>query len=120
MDVIKDDEDEIITAAINYWFTKMATCQPNQNALAGTHKRLTWAELDQRVSQIANALIKSGIQPNQRIAILGRNSVDYALLFLGGLRAGICIVPLSTLASSEALAGMINDNEAKLLFVSRD
>ena len=61
-----------------------------------------------------------GIQPNQRIAILARNSIDYATLFLGGLRAGICIVPLSTLASGESLAGMINNSEAKLLFVSDD
>ena len=120
MNAIKNDGDKIITTDINCWFTKMATCQPNQDALADTHKRLTWAELDQQVSQIANALIKTGIEPKERIAILGRNSVDYALLFLGGLRAGICIIPLSTLASSEALAGMINDSEAKLLFVSRD
>jgi len=98
------------------------TAQSNSDmfALADSRQRFMWPELDETLNQIANALIKYGIQPNQRIAILGRNSVDYALLFLGGLRAGICIVPLSTLASSEALAGMVNDSEAKLLFVSRD
>ncbi len=99
---------------------RAAQAQPGAIALADSTRRLTWETLDTTLNQVANALIQRDIQPNQRIAILGRNSVDYGLLFLGGLRAGICIVPLSTLASSEALAGMINDSEAKLLFVSRD
>ncbi|MDB0047390.1 AMP-binding protein [Porticoccaceae bacterium] len=98
---------------------RSAQQHPAQLALADSRQQLTWAQLDQQLNRVANALIGLGIQPNERIAILGRNSVDYALLFLGGLRAGICIVPLSTLASSEALAGMVNDSEAKLLFVSR-
>ena len=93
---------------------------PHCLALADSVQDYTWQVLDKNLNQVANALIRSGIQPKQRIAILGRNSVDYALLFLGGLRAGICIVPLSTLASSEALSGMVNDSETRLLFVSRD
>ena len=97
-----------------------AQTNPNQLALADSTQSFTWSALDKTLNQVANALIKSGIKPNQRIAILGSNSVNYALLFLGGLRAGICITPLSTLASSEALAGMINNSEAKLLFVSQD
>ena len=99
---------------------RSAQQHPAQLALADSRQQLTWAKLDQQLNRVANALIGLGIQPNERIAILGRNSVDYALLFLGGLRAGICIVPLSTLASSDALAGMVNDSEARLLFVSRD
>lgn len=39
---------------------------------------------------------------------------------MGCLRAGICVAPLSTLASSEALIRMINDSQAKLLFISPD
>ena len=93
---------------------------PMQIALADSNQQLTWQQLDKRLNKIANTFIELGIQPNQRIAILGRNSVDYATLFLGGLRAGICISPLSTLSSGEALAGMINDSEAQLLFVSTD
>ena len=93
---------------------------PAKLALADSKNKLTWHQLDQRLNQTANALIGQGIQANERVAILGRNSVEYATLFLGALRAGICIVPLSTLASSDTLASMINDSGAKLLFVSKD
>ena len=91
---------------------QFAERHPNQLALADSHQQLTWGELDQQLNRVAHALMGLGIEPSQRLAILGRNSVDYALLFLGGLRAGICITPLSTLASSEALVGMINDSGA--------
>lgn len=93
---------------------------PDKVALTDSNRRFTWDTLDKTLNQVAHALIEIGMAPNQRIAILASNSVDYALLFLGGLRAGVCITPLSTLASSDALAGMINDSEAKLLFVSKD
>ena len=93
---------------------------PHQLALVDSHQQLTWAELDQRLNRVANALIGLGLQPNDRIALLGRNSIDYAVLFFGGLRAGICITPLSILASPQALIGMINDSDAKRLFVSPD
>ena len=87
---------EDIDACLRHWANK----HPQKLAIADSQKRLTWQALDNTLNQVANALIAAGIQPNERIAILGRNSVDYAALFLGGLRAGVCITPLSTLASS--------------------
>ena len=97
-------------------------CQshPDHLALCDSYQRLSWRELDDQLNIIASAFINRGLKPNSRIAILARNSVSYALLFLGGLRAGLCVTPLSTLASSQALAAMINDSGAPLLFVSED
>ena len=105
-----------IDTYLHHW----SKTHPQKLAIADSQQRLTWQALDSKLNQVAHGLIQSGLMPNQRLAILGLNSVDYALLFLGGLRAGLCIVPLSPLASSESLAGMINDSEAKLLFVSKD
>ena len=104
---------------IDIYLHRCSKTHPQKLAIADAQQRLTWQALDIKLNQIANAFIALNIQPNQRIAILGKNSVDYALLFLGGLRAGLCIVPLSTLASADSLANMINDSEAKLLFVSQ-
>jgi len=116
----KTDETGSAAVDINQLFQHIAQQKPACSALADSRQQLTWQQLDQRLNQIANRLIALGIEPNQRIAILARNSISYATLFLGGLRAGICIVPLSTLSSGESLAGMINDSQAKLLFVSDD
>lgn len=107
-------------ADLDIHLRKAASLYPNKLALADSTTRLTWQQLDHQLNKVAHAFMALGIKPNEHIAILARNSVEYATLFLGGLRAGICIAPLSTLASSESLAAMINDSEAKLLFVSDD
>ena len=105
---------------LDIYLGEYAAAYPDLIALADDNTQLSWQQLDRCLNKIANQLIALGIKPDERIAILGRNSVDYATLFLGGLRAGVCIAPLSTLASSETLAAMINDSGAKLLFVSDD
>jgi len=93
--------------------------RPQSTALVVGQKKISWRELNARINKIANAFVSARIQPDQRIAILGRNSLDYALLFLGVSRAGLCIVPLSSLASPNNLLGMLKDSNAQLLFVSQ-
>jgi len=115
MSVYSNQSGEDIDSCLHHW----SKIDPLKLAIADSQQRLTWQALDRKLNQVAHGLIQLGLEPNQRLAILGRNSVDYGLLFLGGLRAGLCIVPLSPLASSESLAGMINDSEAQLLFVSQ-
>ena len=45
-------------------------------------------------------LIARGVTRGDRVAVLSPNSAAYAVLFMGILRAGGCVVPLSTMASS--------------------
>jgi acyl-CoA synthetase (AMP-forming)/AMP-acid ligase II len=92
----------------------------NSDAEAIVHEqtRLSWAELDVRINRVANALIERGIQKTDRVAVLAPNSAAYAEIFLGGLRAGACLTPLSTMASAEALQKMLEDSGAKVLFLA--
>lgn len=79
---------------------------------------LTWRELEQRSNQLAHALIELDIGPGQRICLLGDNSVVYVLVFLAALKAGVCVVPLPTLISPDALRRMIVEVEPAAVFVS--
>ena len=91
---------------------------PEGEALVCGSARLTWRTFDERVNRVANALLARGVVKGDNIAVLSRNSVPYAELFIGILRAGACITPLSTMASSEALGKMVKDCGAKMLFLS--
>ncbi|RWA56418.1 hypothetical protein AU476_03595 [Cupriavidus sp. UYMSc13B] len=55
-----------------------------------------------------------------KIAILGVNSVEYLELFMGAVRAGVCVVPLSSMGQADACRDMIDDSDSQLLFVSED
>lgn len=91
---------------------------PQAEAIICGDTRLTWAQFDARVNRVANALIALGVEPHDRVAVLSPNSAAYAEVFIGGLRAGACIVPLSTMAAPEALRKMLMDCGAKLLFLA--
>jgi long-chain acyl-CoA synthetase len=43
----------------------------------------TWRECDERVRRIAGALLARGLQPGDRVAILGRTRLDWVLVALG-------------------------------------
>ncbi|MFK7751331.1 MAG: class I adenylate-forming enzyme family protein [Sedimentitalea sp.] len=92
---------------------------PGDTALVCGDERLSWEVLDRRINQVANALLATGLQQGDRVAILSENSVPYVELFLGILRAGGCVTPLSTMASPDALHKMLVDCGARALFLSR-
>jgi acyl-CoA synthetase (AMP-forming)/AMP-acid ligase II len=96
-----------------------AKADPDKLALVCGQTRLTWAGFDAGINRVANLLLGQGMQKGDRIAILSPNSADYALLFMGILRAGGCVTPLSSMASAEALQKMLADCAARAIFVAR-
>ncbi|WP_169569832.1 class I adenylate-forming enzyme family protein [Sneathiella limimaris] len=99
-------------------FQQSATEAPELEVLQVEGAGVTWAELILDVNKVANFLTSRGLGRGDKIAILARSSREYVTVYLGGLQAGVCIVPLSGMASSEQLAGMIEDSGSKLLFAS--
>lgn len=97
---------------------KNAAAHPDKLALVCGDTRLTWGTLDVHTSQVANLLLGLDIAKGDNIAILSANSIPYAELFLGILRAGACVTPLSSMASPEALQKMLVDCGAKVIFVA--
>jgi long-chain acyl-CoA synthetase len=89
---------------------------PAQAALRQGARSLSWRELDRQMDRVAAALQRDGLQPQDSIAICAANSIEYAVTFLGALRAGAAVAPLPTGSLPEQLAGMVADSGAKLLF----
>jgi long-chain acyl-CoA synthetase len=78
----------------------------------------SWREFDGRVNKVARSLASMSVGRGDKIAILAANSIEYLETFMGGLRAGACVVPLSTMAAADALEKMLDDCDAKVLFLS--
>ena len=58
-------------------------------------RTLTWAQADAAASSIAQGLLDRGLGPDRPLMILSGNSIDHALLMLGGFLAGVPVVPVS-------------------------
>ena len=78
---------------------------------------MDFATLNERMDRVSAALQRDGVAAGSVVAICSQTSLDYAVLLLGAIRAGVVFAPLVTVAMPETLAVMIADSDAKLLFV---
>ncbi len=79
---------------------------------------LTYGELDQRVRRMAAALQALGLRREERIFVCMHDTVDYPVVFLGALYAGIVPVAVNTLLTADDYAYMLADSRAQAVLVS--
>ncbi len=94
-----------------------AAARPGQAALVQGEHSFSYAELDGLMDRVAAALQRDGVQPGQTIALCGASTPLQAALFLGALRAGVAVAPLSPSSTPDSFASMLRDAGAQLLFV---
>jgi acyl-CoA synthetase (AMP-forming)/AMP-acid ligase II len=90
--------------------------RPRHPALLQDGRALDYAALDERMDRVAAALERDGVRPGDAVAICAATSIEYATVFLGALRAGAVVAPLSPSSTPESLATMAGDSGARLLF----
>ena len=93
--------------------TRHARYRPDHPALVCAGERLTFAELDQRVNRIANALLAAGLTRGERVATLLPNGVELLGLYWACAKSGLVVVPMSPLLQAPALAGLLRDAGAR-------
>jgi len=76
-------------------------------------RRLTYGEARQVADAIAQALLERGLSADRPVMILSGNSIEHALLMLGGYTAGIPIAPISVAYSLQS------QDHAKLKEIAR-
>ena len=77
--------------------------------------RVTYAGLLELVNRTGHALRAMGVEPEQRVAMLLADGVDWAATFFGALRIGAVAVPLNTRLGADEWAEMLRDSRAKVL-----
>ncbi|MFL9812166.1 acyl--CoA ligase [Stutzerimonas sp. VN223-3] len=98
---------------IKHW----AKHRPDHRALIQGERSLSFAQLDAHMNRVAAAVQRDGMKPGDVLAICALNSIEYATVFLGALRAGVAVAPLAPSASAESLLTMLADASPHLLFI---
>jgi len=82
-------------------------------------ERYTYKEVYDRAAQVGNALIASGIEKGDRVAICMQNNPEYLYTYMGIVGIGAVCVPLNSWwVPSEVLYGL-EHSDAKLLFADQ-
>ena len=90
----------------------------NKVAFIDTDGAVTYGELQARTSAFAAALLDLGLRPEERLALLLPDTIDFPVAFWGGVRAGIVVLPLNTLLTGEQYAYILGDSRAAAIVVA--
>ncbi len=77
---------------------------------------LTYGQVGEQILIWHRILNKSGIRKGDKIALIGRNSIHWALTYLMTVSYGAVIVPILADFSSDDMEHLINHSDARLLF----
>jgi len=81
---------------------------------------LTYAELAQAAGEFGAALVESGLQPGDRVAIWCFNCAEWVVAVLGVFAAGGVLVPVNTRFKGREAADMLGRSGAKVLVTVTD
>jgi len=95
--------------------TEAAARHPQRPAVSAGDTVVTYQELDQLSNQVARALLRLGVSPGDRVAILAPKSVAAVIGIYGALKAGACYVPLDPKAPVQRLSYVVRDSAAAVI-----
>ena len=102
------------------WLVRIARRLPNAPALlCGNNIVSDYAEFARRVASLASALqARLGISPGDRVAIIMSNRIEYLELLYATWFVGAAVVPINCKLHAKEAAWIIENAEAKAVFVS--
>src|SRR3954453_12530091 len=89
-------------------------------ALHVDDRSITWGQLDRRTSQVAQALRAEGVGSQDHIALIDKNAPEYFEVLFGGAKINAITVAVNWRLAPPEMAYIINDAEAKVLFVGAE
>ncbi len=109
-----------VPATIPAALARAAERWPDAEALVDGTERLSFSELRERSLAFARALVASGVEPADRIAIWAPNSVAWIVASFGTYAAGAVQVPINTRFKAAEAAHVLNTARARLLLTVTD
>jgi long-chain acyl-CoA synthetase len=83
----------------------------------GSYRTISYRDLEGIALRVASNLIRAGLRPRDRMAILSQNRPEWAYADLGSLLAGAITSAVYATSLPEEAAFIIQDLEASILFV---
>jgi acyl-CoA synthetase (AMP-forming)/AMP-acid ligase II len=83
-------------------------------------RELTFGQLKDSVDRLAKGLQDTGVQKGERIGVLGKNSLEYFLLFGAASALGLVVLPINWRLSAEEVGNNLADGAPRLVFADAE
>ena len=90
---------------------------PERDCILFEGRRQTFAQTNERVNRLGNALATLGVERGDRVAILQVNCPEYVESYYAVAKLGAILVPLNFRSKQDELSYMLDNAEAKVLLV---
>ncbi len=102
--------------------TKRAELNPDREAYVDSSLpvRLTFAQLNERVNQVAAVLLDQGVKPGDRVAIMMMNSAEFFESYFAIAKIGGVVVPLNWRQVADELEFILKDSGSETLIFGNE
>jgi len=83
-------------------------------------RELSFTAYKQQVDRLATGLAEAGVAKGERIGVIGKNSLEFFLLYGAAARLGAIMLPINWRLSSDEMLFNLNDCTVKLLFLDEE
>jgi len=94
--------------------------QPGVPAIICAGRSLDYGGLHRESDRIAAAMVADGLNPGDRVAYLGQESVEYYATLFACAKAGIVLVPINFRLAAPEVEHILRDSGSALLIVDAD
>lgn len=103
--------------SVSLQLARVAATQRDNIALKYQDRTWTYTELNQAITVTAARLRTFGLQAGDRVAVMGKNSDTFLILFFAASRAGLVHVPINFALTGPELQYLIEDSTVDTLIV---
>ena len=86
---------------------------PDRIALISEGRRFTYHTLNLRVNKLANAMLRNGLRKGDRVAIMSRNTHQFAEIYFAAARAEAVATPVNFRFLGEEVKYVLNNSGAR-------
>ena len=86
----------------------------------GTKQSYTYTQVWRNVETLAQWMISNGIKKGDRVAVSGKNSPEWATVFIASMLAGAIACPMDYALHNNEIANLIKTAKPKMLFVDEE
>src|SRR5437762_14303755 len=106
--------------AVPVGLAEMAQREPEKPALIGPERMVTYGELNERACRLANAVAGWGIGPEDKVAALLHNGVEFLEIRYALAKLRAIVVPVNYRLKGPEIDYILGDSDAADFFVGAD
>ncbi len=105
--------------SIIHYFEDQTNSSPHKVALITEQGTISYAELNEQVTQLANYLVEHGVEAGQFVSILLERSAEFVVACLAILKVGAIYIPINAHYSERYLSNILKKSNSSLLITNK-